>query len=64
MRKLVTSAMVWMAYRRWQARPTMRAAVAYQRIRHAYENRFPNRRLDFLNRRVEIFPRFFPERNS
>jgi hypothetical protein len=48
--------LVWAARKRYCTKPSIRTAAAYQRIRRAYEDRFPKRRLDHFNHRVEILP--------
>jgi hypothetical protein len=54
MRKQVTAKLVWEAQRRWCTHPCIRTNAAYQRIRKAYERRFPKRRLDLFNQRVTM----------
>lgn len=54
MRKRVTAQMVWTAHNRWLNKPCVRTRTAYHRLRRSYEDRWPNRRLDIFNRRVEI----------
>jgi hypothetical protein len=56
LRKQPTAKLVWAARKRYCTKPSIRTAAAYQRIRRAYEDRFPKRRLDHFNHRVEILP--------
>lgn len=54
MKSRITSRIVFAARRRYENHPTLKTAQAYDRIRKAYEARFPNRGLDFFNKRVQF----------
>jgi hypothetical protein len=51
----VTSRMVFAAKRRYRRNPSLRTLAASERLRKAYEDRFPNRRLNFFQERVELW---------
>jgi hypothetical protein len=55
MKSAITSRTVFAARKRYLNNPTIKTAAAYDRLHKAYENRFPNRELDFFNKRVRFF---------